>query len=444
MQQLSSGEIVKRYRSFFVARNHLALPGSSLVVPGNSTSFIIAGMQPLLPYLRGEVAPLAPRLTALQRCLRTDDVEQVGTSIRQNTAFFMLGNWSIGNYDKRTTIQMALDLLLNHLGLPLEKLWMTVFEGDRELGLSLDDVAAEEWRRLGVPSEHVVPLGAEDNFWTMGGGPGPCGPCSEIFVDRGSELGCGAPDCRPGCSCARFLEVWNLVFMEFEKHEDGSLTSLPQRNIDTGMGLERMACVLQSSDSVYSVDLFQPALERLQALAPRDDGSPQALRARRMIVDHVRAVLLAGLAGVGPGRDGRSSVVRRLIRRAARQGRLLGIDQPFLGSLLQPLVEGHGSLLTQDEQKRVPDLERLVTNDEVMFARVLSSGLRELERVEPNERGIIAGEYLFKLHAEKGFPADLASEILQERGLVVDWSGYQHASADHRIVSRVSVQKHFH
>jgi alanyl-tRNA synthetase len=435
MTYLSSIQIVERYRSFFDRHQHLELPGSPLVVPGNSTSFVIAGMQSLLPYLRGEVKPPSPRLQAIQRCLRTDDVDDVGLTIRKNTAFFMLGNWSIGNYDKRTAIQMALDLLLNHYGLCIEQLRVTVFEGDASQGLPLDGEAMNEWQRLGISSQQIFPLG-EDNFWTMGEGPGPCGLSSEIFVDRGEELGCGKPDCRPGCDCARYLEVWNLVFMEYERHSDGSLTPLPQRNIDTGMGLERIGCILQEADSVYSVDLFQPALERLRELAPEDDGSPLAVRARRMIVDHMRAVLLAGLAGVGPGRDGKSSVVRRLIRRAARQGRLLGIKRPFLGTLLEPLAQAHGGLLTSEEQRGVPDLEPVVTGDEKMFGRVLSVGLRELEHVEPDERGLVPGSYLFRLHAEKGFPSDLAAEILAERGLSVDWSGYEQAVEEHRIVSR--------
>lgn len=438
-----SEEIIERYLSYFSAREHQRIAGSSLVVPGNSTSFIIAGMQPLLPYLLDQVEPPAPRLTALQRCLRTDDVEAVGVTVRKNTAFFMLGNWSIGDYGKQTSISLALDLLLDHYGMSMDQLWVTIFAGESQSGVPRDDEAANAWLRVGMPSDRIVPLGVEDNFWSMGEGPGPCGPCSEIYIDRGVETGCGAPDCRPGCSCERFMEFWNLVFMEYERHPDGSLSRLPLRSIDTGLGLERFALILQGRDSVCDIDVFQPALERLRELETRDDGDVRAVRARRVIVDHTRAAMLAGIEGVEPGRDGRPSVVRRLIRRAARQGRLLGIEHPFLGELLQPLAQGHGALLTPEEHTRVPELAHMLTNEEKLFARVLSSGLRELEHVEVDERGIVAGDYLFKLHAEKGFPADLASEILAERGLSVDWSGYRQASEDHRIVSRASMEKHF-
>ncbi len=442
---LSSSEIVERYLAFFRSKEHIPLPGSPLAVAGGSTSFIIAGMQPLLPYLRGLVTPPSPRLTALQRCLRTDDAEVVGTNTSKNTAFHMLGNWSIGDYGKHEAIEMALDLLLNVFGLDQSKLWVTVFAGDPELDLPTDDMAQQEWLRMGMPREHIVPLGAEDNLWTMGG-PGPCGPCSEIFFDRGPGLDPHPSECRPGDSCERFLEIWNLVFMEYESLPSGSLIPLPQRNIDTGMGLERIASVLQGAESVFSVDLFQPALGRLLELAPSgvmDDDSRET-RARRIIVDHMRAVLFACLAGVMPGRDGSNSVVRRLLRRASRQGRLLGIDKPFLGELLMPLTQGHGSLLTVSEHEQVPYIIRIVQEEEKLFERVLTTGLRYLSQLEPGANGSIPGELLFKLRAEKGFPTDLATEILSERGLEVDWSSYEQALKEHRRVSRLSAEKHFH
>lgn len=445
MIHLSSAAIVERYLSFFRAHGHHELPGSPLAVPGNSTSFIIAGMQPLLPYLRGQEAPPSPRLTALQRCLRTDDVDAVGTNGGKNTSFHMLGNWSIGDYDKRTAIEMAMELLVNDFGLDQSKLWVTVFAGDPEFCILPDDVAIETWQKLGIPRERIVSLGAEDNLWTMGDGPGPCGPDSEIFFDRGVEFGCGSSTCRPGCECERFLEIWNLVFMEYERLPNGALVSLPLSNIDTGMGLERIASVLQEAESVFSIDLFMPAQKHLQALAPLGvaGGGVTETKARRMIVDHIRAVLLAGVAGVLPGRDGRNSVVRRLIRRAARQGRVLGITRPFLSELLKPLAEAHGSLLTTQEHALVPSLARMLAHEEVLFERVLTIGLRYLSQVEPDEHGVVSGEHLFKLHAERGFPSDLAAEVLAERGLRVDWPGYERAWESHRNVSRMSVEKHF-
>ncbi len=441
IQYVSSREIVDRYLSFFCERGHYELSGSPLVLPGNSTSFVIAGMQPLLPYLRGQTIPPSPRLTCLQRCLRTDDIEAVGINSLKNTSFHMLGNWSIGDYGRREAITMALEFLLEHLGLEKATLWVTVFAGDPELCILPDEAAIEEWVRVGIPRERIVPLGVEDNLWEMGG-IGLCGPCSEIFVDRGPNSGCGSLTCRPGCFCDRYLEIWNLVFMEFERLTNGALVSLPRRNVDTGLGLERVASVLQGAESNFSIDLFLPASERLTALQAGGEQTIE-LRARRIILDHLRAVLLAGFAGVEPGRDGRGSVVRRLIRRAARQGRLLGIQGPFLGELVEPLALGHGSLFTGEEHALLPTLKERITHEEALFARVLTTGLRCLEQIEPDGRNVISGEQLFRLHAEKGFPVDLATEILSERGITVDWLQYERSKEEHRRVSRVSAEKHF-
>ncbi len=439
-----SAEIVREYLAFFRERDHQEIPGSPIVVPGNSTSFVIAGMQPLLPYLRGQEAPLAPRLTGWQRCLRTDDADAVGTNGRKLTSFHMLGNWSIGDYGKREAIALAWELLLEGFGLDPAALWVTTFAGDAALGLPPDETAVAEWLQTGVPSDRIVPLGADDNLWTMGG-PGPCGPCTEIYVDRGPDLSCGEPTCRPGCACERFLEIWNLVFLEYERRPDGGHASLPLRSVDTGMGLERIAAVLQQSESVFEIDLFAPAAARLAELAPSDpeqDG-PVERRARKMIVDHARAALFAGLAGVEPGRDGRGSVVRRLIRRAARRGRILGLADPFLGELVAPLAEAHKTLLGPEERGRVPMLARTLADEEARFARVLTAGLRHLARLEPDERGVVPGERIFALQADRGFPPDLAAEVLAERGLGVDWTGYERVLAEHRAVSHVSAERRF-
>ena len=443
MQSMSSTSIVERYLAFFTARGHLELPGSPLVVPGSSTSFTIAGMQPLLPYLRGQETPPSKRLTTLQRCLRTDDVDAVGTNERKLTFFNMLGNWSVGDYGKRGVIELALELLAE-FGFERQLLWVTTFAGDDALGLPPDEQTVEEWLRQGFPPERIVPLGVDDNFWTMGG-PGPCGPNTEIFVDRGVEFGCGKTTCQPGCACPRFLEIWNLVFIEFERFADGSLARLPFLSIDTGMGLERVALLLQGVESVYETDLFMPAATRLSELAPTGIVGDSSIeqRARRIILDHTRAVLFAGLENVMPGRDGRNSVVRRLIRRASRQGRILGIDRPFLGELVMPFTQGHAGLLTQQEQQRLPIIKDMLTNEETQFAHVLTTGLKRLDKLTPDEHGIVSGADLFKLHAEQGFPSDLAAEILAERGLKVDWSSYNHALEQHHEISRVSAERHF-
>ncbi len=442
-QPFSSLEIVEHYLEFFRKLKHIELPGSPLAVPGNSTSFIIAGMQPLLPYLRGQQPPPGPWLTMVQRCLRGFDTDAVGTNCRKASFFHMLGNWSLNDYWKSEAIDMALELLLNVFGLDQSKLWVTIFAGDSTLGIPCDDISSEEWQRHNIPPERIVPLGSDDNLWTMGS-PGPCGPCTEIFVDRGQELSCGLPTCQPGCSCDRFLEVWNLVFMEYEQLPEGPLIALPQRNVDTGMGLERMASVLQDTESIFSIDLFQPALECLTELAPTMSDNPLEKRARRVIVDHTRAALFASLAGVEPGRNGRNSVVRHLIRRAARQGRILGIDGLFLSKLVEPLAEAHGNLLAAQEHSQVSTLVNTIANEEKRFERVLTIGLNYLSRLEPDDHGTVPGKQLFKLQAEKGFPVDLATEVLTDRGLTVDWSSYQPAKEEHRRVSRLSAERHFH
>ncbi len=443
MQSISSSSIVERYLSFFAERGHLVLPGSPLVVAGSTTSFTIAGMQPLLPYLRGQETPPSQRLTALQRCLRTVDVDEVGVNERKLTFFHMLGNWSVGDYGKRGVIEMALELL-GDFGIERQSLWVTTFAGDATLGLPPDGLVVEEWLRQGFPQERIVPLGVDDNLWTMGG-PGPCGPCSEIFCDRGSELGCGKTTCQPGCDCPRFLEIWNLVFIEFDRSAEGQLTRLPFLSIDTGMGLERIALLLQGVDSVFETDLFAPAATHLRELAPSGiaGGGSVERRARRMILDHTRATLFAGLEGIVPGRDGRNSIVRRLVRRASRQGRVLGIDRPFLGELVMPFAQSHTTLLTEQERQRLPGLIEMLTNEETQFAHVLTTGLKRLAKLSPAEHGLVSGEDLFKLHAEQGFPSDLAAEILAERGLQVDWPAYEHALEQHRTISRVSADRHF-
>ena len=449
----SSETIAREYLRFFTERGHMELPGSPLLMPGNTTSFVIAGMQPLMPYLRGQVMSPAPRLAGIQQCLRTVDIERVGGNARTLTSFFMLGNWSIGDYGRPEAIALALDLL-DHFGLDRSTLWVTVFGGDADRRLGPDEAAAEVWRRAAIPSERIVPLGYDDNFWD-GGGPETCGPCTELYVDRGVEVGCERPECRPGCDCPRFLEIWNLVFIELKRQPDGSYEQLPLRSVDTGMGLERFAAAAQGAETVCDVDLFQPALRRLGELAPLRDNLDESerkrdLRARRIIVDHTRAALLAALAGAEPAPNGPGSVLRRLIRRAARQGAILGLRGPFLGELVPPLIEAHGSLLAVPGVAEVGNLAargrevaEMLAREERGFSRVLTTGLRLLEREQPDEGGVVPGERLFRLHAERGFPPDLAAEVLAERGLTVDWESYEREVERHRTISRASAERKF-
>jgi alanyl-tRNA synthetase len=257
-------------------------------------------------------------------------------------------------------------------------------------------------------------------------------------MDRGEAVGCGLPTCRPGCSCERFLEFWNLVFIEYEWLPDGSYKPLPLRSVDTGMGLERIAAVLQHKQTLFETDLFAGAHERLAELAPTDGDTPARQRARRVIVDAVRSALYISLAGVVPQPDGRGYVIRRLIRRAARHGRILGLEQPFLGELVSPIVERSEDLFSPDERQQAPHIAALLTDEERRFGHVLTTGLRLLGHMKPDAGGSISGEHLFRLHAERGFPADLAAEILAERGITVDWSGFEAAKERHHTISRAS------
>ena len=440
-----SPRIVETYLSFFEERGHLRIPGSRLTMPESTTAFTIAGMQPLMPYLSGRESPPAPRLTSLQRCLRTDDVEMVGRYIRKLSAFHMLGNWSIGDYGRRQAIDLAMQIL-DLFAIDRKALWITTFAGDVSLGLPPDEEIVEEWLRIGIPRERLVPLGAEDNFWTTGG-PGPCGRDSEMFIDRGESVGCGGPTCRPGCSCERFLEFWNLVFIEFEQQLDGSMLALPTRSVDTGMGLERVAMMLQHTPSVFDIDLFTPAMSVLEGLTPaltegKRREKVERLQSRRMIVDHMRAALFLGTEGVIPASTGRGSVLRRLVRRAATRGRLLGISGPFLYQLLDDLAVTHGGLQSYQEVSRpgdileVSSLAEMVRLEEENFSGTLKAGLQVLERTIPDARGVVPGERLFQLHAERGFPVDLAAEVLADRGIEVEWSSFRQADLEHRQVSR--------
>jgi alanyl-tRNA synthetase len=445
----TSRAIAHEYLSFFRSHGHIQVPGSPLAVPGSGTSFIVAGMQQFIPSFRGEQPPPAPRITDIQRCLRTPDLDEVGSNGRKLTSFHMLGNWSIGDYGRREAIALARELL-GRFGLDWSQMYVTTHAGDETLGIPPDEETVALWGEIGVPHERIVPLGSEDNLWTMGG-PGPCGPCTELFVDRGVALGCGRPECRPGCACERFLEIWNLVFVEYDLLPEGSVMPLPMRSVDTGMGLERVAAVLQGVPSVFEIDLFTLASQRLDALIsaigrPRPipgRGTGGEERARRVILDHTRAALFAMLEGIYAGRDGRESVVRRLIRRAARQGRALGIEGPFLGELVGPLAEAHADLLTAEQRQRVPSFAQMLADEERRFARVLDLGLRLLARMTADEDGLVSGVEIFRLEAERGFPADLAGEVLEERGLAVDWRGYERAVEEHHTISRMSAQRRF-
>src|SRR5690554_1820196 len=350
VMKMKGNEIRSKFLKFFEGKGHTAVHSFSLI-PENDPSLLLigAGMAPLKPYFTGAKTPPNRRMASCQKCVRTGDIERVGETARHHTFFEMLGNFSFGDYFKKEAIAWGWEFLLQELKLDPAKLWVSVYEEDQEVW--------DIWHRdIGLPPERIVRMGKEDNFWEIG--VGPCGPCSEIYVDRGPERGCGEPDCRPGCPrCERYMEIWNLVFIQFHKDEDGRYTPLERKGIDTGMGLERVAALLQGVDSNFEIDLVRPILDAVAARAGVVyKADPQKDVSLRVITDHMRAVTFLIHDGVLPGNEGRGYVLRRLLRRAVRHGRLLGIDKPFLGDIARVVVEqmrvGYPELLQREAYGR--------------------------------------------------------------------------------------------
>ena len=361
---MKAAEIRERFLSFFEGNGHLRVPSASLVPSVYDPTVLLttAGMQPFKPYFRGEEEPPSRRLTSCQKSFRTVDIENVGTTLRHLTFFEMLGNFSVGDYFKEQAVAFALDLSTSKehgFGLDFDDIWITVFGGDEELGLGPDEEAIELWRAVGVPDERIVRLGVDDNFW-QSGPTGPCGPCSELYLDRGPDFG---PDTdRPGDDTERFLEFWNLVFMQYELQADGSLPELPTKNIDTGMGLERMASIMQGVPSLYETDLFRPLIELGEELSGKQYGDDFATtRALRVIADHGRGAALLLADGVVPSNEERGYVLRRIMRRAIQQGHVLGIDEPFLVRVCERVRDIMGDAY--------PNLEQRVAHDRALGAR---------------------------------------------------------------------------
>ncbi len=419
----AGAEVRAAFLRAFEAWEHLPVPSSSLI-PRNDPTVLLttAGMQQMIPYFLGQEQPPRKRLTSVQKCFRTTDIDSVGDASHL-TFFEMLGNFSVGDYFKRDAIAYAWDLLTKTYGLPADRLYPTVHPDD--------DEAPRYWQEVaGIPAEGITRL--SDNWWGPPGASGPCGPDSEIYFDRGSELGCGAPDCAPGCErCERYLEIWNLVFMQFYQDTDGHRTPLKQRNIDTGMGLERLSMVLQGKDSVFDTDLFRPIIDRFATLAGTRYGeNAEHDRALRVIADHGRALVFLAADGVTPDNTGRGYVFRRVLRRAVRYGKLLGLEEPFLadaaGTVID-LMQGHYAELAERRQQIV----EVLSLEEQKFGQTLSVGLglltRELDILAEQNRSEVPGELAFRLYDTHGFPLDLTEEVAHERGMTVDRAGYEGA-----------------
>jgi len=432
-------EIRKRFLEYFESRNHAIIESSSMVPQDDPTLlFVNAGMVQFKTVFMGEDKRDYNRAVTSQRCVRAggkhNDLENVGYTARHHTFFEMLGNFSFGDYFKEDAIRYAWDFLIKELGLPAEQMWVSVFDDD--------DEAFDLWEKVeDLPKGRIVRLGEKDNFWAMGD-TGPCGPCSEIHIDQGREAGCDRPDCAVGCDCDRFLELWNLVFMQFNRSDDGTMTPLPKPSIDTGMGLERVAAVLQGKLNNYDTDLFQPVIQQLELLSGKKYLADEAdTVAMRVIADHARATTFLVADGVLPSNEGRGYVLRRVMRRAIRYGRSLGLTKPFMDTVTKEVTasmkDAHSHLAGNADL-----LSKVVVNEEIRFSETLENGLTLLDdeicRLKKNKQDIIQGDFVFKLYDTFGFPVDIVRDISFERGVNFDAAGFESAMENQRKQSRAA------
>ncbi|HEX7143887.1 MAG TPA: alanine--tRNA ligase [Gaiellaceae bacterium] len=438
----TSAELRAGYRAFFESKGHVFRPSAPLIprADDRSTLLTTAGMQPLMPYFLGREAPPAPLLTTVQKCFRTPDIDEVGLDGSHLTFFEMLGNFSFGQYFKEGAIDLAWEFVFEHLKIDSERFWVSVFAGDPELGLGEDEVAYDHWVKIGQPTERIVFLPATENFWSVGG-PGPCGPDTEMYYDWGEEHGCGEPDCQPSCTrCERFLEFWNLVFMEFELHVDGKLTPLPKQNVDTGMGVERTAAILQDVMTVYETDVYQAIMGWIAEQSGVAYGdSPEATKAHRVLADHGRGMTFLAADGIAPSNEGRGYVMRRIIRRAVQQGARVGLEPPYLAPLADVVIEQMQAGYPELEEHR-DEIHRVLSAEEERFGKTLERGLRLFEEVAEKDEAI-SGEEAFRLHDTYGFPLELTRELARERGLGVNEEEFTRLMELQRTRSRGAISK---
>ena len=421
MQPLSLNDIREKYLAFFESKGHLRLPSFSLV-PKNDPSILLinAGMTPLKPYFTGAQTPPSPRVTTCQKCIRTPDIERVGKTSRHGTYFEMLGNFSFGDYFKKEIIPWAWEFCTKVLEMPEERLFVTVYLDDDEAWSIWHDV-------VGLPESKIFRLGKADNFWEHG--TGPCGPCSEIYFDRGPEKGCDKPDCQVGCDCDRYVEFWNLVFTQYNREEDGTYTPLAKKNIDTGAGLERFACIMQNVDNLFEVDTIRAILNYVCQLAKVDYGRDEKTDiAIRVITDHIRSTVMMVSDGIVPSNEGRGYVLRRLLRRAARFGRMLGIEGSFLHDVARIVIRESASAYPELAE-RSEHLTRIIRIEEARFDETIQQGSAILDdclaAARAENRTWLTGTEVFRLHDTYGFPLDLTREIAAEQGIQIDEDGFR-------------------
>jgi alanyl-tRNA synthetase len=432
----TTAELREGFLRFYEERGHLRVPSHSLVPPADdpSTLFIVAGMQQFKPYFLGLRVPPGPRVVSVQKVLRAGgkdtDLEDVGRTDRHCSFFEMLGNFSFGDYFKDEAVEMAWEFVTKHMELDPELLWATVYEGNPVLGLGEDAVAIEAWKRVGMPADRIVRLG-KDNFW-QAADTGPCGPCSEVFLDRGEEHGCGRDDCRPGCECDRYMEFYNLVFMEYDLRPGPELVPLPNQNVDTGLGVERGSCLLQGVGSVFDTDGFRLIMdwvERESGVAYGDN--PVATKAHRVLADHGRAMSFLIADGVTPSNEGRGYICRRIIRRAVQHGQRIGLEDVYrLGAVV---VEQMGDVYPELREHAV-EIERVVKLEEERFRETLARGQKEFDELAG--RDAISGDEAFELATTYGFPIELTVELAEERGQPVDVDRFRQLMEEHREISR--------
>ena len=434
MESMGLNEIREKFLSFFESKGCLRL-GSFPLIPKNDASLLLinSGMAPMKKWFTGAEEPPRHRVTTCQKCIRTPDIERVGKTARHGTFFEMLGNFSFGDYFKREATAWAWEFLTKVMAIPEDKLWVSVYEND--------DEARDIWiNEVGVKPERIVKLGKEDNFWEHG--TGPCGPCSEIYFDRGEEYGCGSPDCGVGCDCDRFMEVWNLVFTQFDKDENDNYNPLPKPNIDTGMGLERLAVVMQGVGNLFEVDTVQNVMRHISEIAgvkyKEDEKTDVSLR---VITDHIRSTVMMISDGVIPSNEGRGYVLRRLLRRAARHGKLLNIDRQFLYEVADTVIDTSKSAYPELEEKR-EYIKKIVKKEEERFDATIDNGIAVvngyIENAKKTGAKELTGEEAFKLHDTYGFPLDLTVEMAQEQGLGVDIDGFNKAMDEQKATAKAS------
>ncbi len=436
----TTAELREGFLSFFEEKGHLRCPSASLIprADDHSTLLTSAGMQPQMPFFLGRETPPAPLTTTCQKVFRTPDIDEVGLDTYHLTFFEMLGNFSFGQYFKEGAIAFATEFMRDRLRLDWDRIWVSVHAGDPELELGPDQDAIDLWERIGVPPERIVPLPSSENFWSVGG-PGPCGPDSEIYFDWGEEVGC-PEGCLPGCArCERFLEFWNLVFMSYELHADRTVTPLPKQNIDTGMGLERMARIVQDVPSVYDTDGYQEIMSWItEASGVAYGDSVDATKAHRVLADHGRGMTFLAGEGITPSNEGRGYVLRRIVRRAVQHGLRIGMEAPFVAELSGAVTEQMAGAYPELAEYR-DQIGRVLRAEEERFSVTLERGMRLFE--EAGGRGAISGVDAFALQATYGFPIELTLELARERGIEVDEGGYEQEMDRHREISRAGAGK---